>query len=122
MKSAAQRIARYNLRMLSSLLDPTLSSMIALATANFATYANDFVPKQEGLRVILNGLGVPHVHWAGYEAFHGELYKLSKQYSGAGAIAYATTLIDKWITVGAGALVEANLKTIADDLYGIVVP
>lgn len=122
MKTSAQRIARYNARMLSSLVDPVLSAVQAQQQANFATYANDFVPKQEALRVLLVALAIPIIQWSGYEAFHGELYKKSKQYSGAFLIAYATVLHDKYVSTGGGALATATLKAIANDLYGVIIP
>lgn len=122
MKTSAQRIARYNARMLSSLIDPVLSAMVAQQQANFATYANDFVPKQNALRILLNALVIPIIQWGAYEAFHGELYKKSKQYSGAMLVVWATTLHDKYSSVGGGGLTSANLKAIANDLYGVIIP
>jgi len=122
MRTAAQRIAAYNARMLSSLIDPVLSAVNTQQQANFADYASDFVPKQDQLHAILNGLGVAHVYWFAYEAFHNELYHLNKHFSGAAAIAYATTLAAKYVDPAFGTLVLANLQTIANDIYGIVIP
>jgi hypothetical protein len=42
MKTDAQRIAHYNARMLSSLVDPTLSAVNTMAVENFSAYATDF--------------------------------------------------------------------------------
>jgi hypothetical protein len=122
MKTSAQRIARYNARMQSSLIDPTLSAVAAEQLSNFTSYVNDFVPKQEQLRVLLVATAIPIICWAGYEAYHAELYKKSKQYSGTFLIAYATVLHDKYVTVGGGALATATLKLIANDIYGVVIP
>lgn len=121
MKTDAQRIARYNARMQSSLIDPSLSQINTLAKANFATYENDFYPLQVQLRVLLDGYGIPTTDYAAYEAYHGELYHLNKVAAGASAIVMATILVTKYTTwLGPGAAV--NLKEIASVIYGIIVP
>ena len=122
MRTAAQRVAAYNARMLSSLVDPTLSAVQAQQLANFSAYATAFVPLQEQLHAILDGLGVAHIYWSGYEAYFAELYHIATHYAGAAAIAYADTLQDKYVDAAYGALVLANLKTIAEDIFSIVVP
>lgn len=109
--------------MQSSQIDPTLSSVQLLASANFSAYAIDFVPKQEALRVILAAAGVPTAKYGGYEAFNGRLYHLSKTTSGPGLVAVATALIAQWkapARLGAGA--EATLKLIAGTVYSCVIP
>ena len=77
MRTTLQRSAKYKARMLSSLIDPVLSAVQALAAANFDTYVNEFVPNQLALRVILNAEGVDIIDVLAYEAFHGEVYALS---------------------------------------------
>jgi hypothetical protein len=105
--------------MLSSLIDPTLSAVNTMAVANFAAYATDFYPKQVQLRTILDGLGVVAIRYAMYEAYHGELYHLSKVASGSSAVAQATVLVTKYTTLGADV---PTLKQIALDIYAITVP
>jgi len=119
MKTTAQRIAHYNARNLSSLIDPTLSAIQAMAVANFAAYANDFVPKQQQLRAILDALGISTTKYALYEAFHGEIYHIAKVASGASAVTMASAMVVKYTTFG-GAV--ATLKKIALDIYSITVP
>jgi hypothetical protein len=119
MKTTAQRIAHYNDRMLSSLLDPTLSAIQAMAVANFAAYANDFVPKQQQLRAILDDAGISTTKYALYEAFHGEIYHISKVASGDSAVVMASAMVVKYTTFGG---VAATLKKIAFDIYTITVP
>lgn len=121
MKTDAQRIARYNSRMQSSLIDPTLSQINTLAKTNFAAYENDFYPRQLQLRVLLDGYGIPTTDYAAYEAYHGELYHLNKVAAGSSAITMATILVTKyeaWLGVPAA----VNLKEIASTIYGIIVP
>lgn len=119
MKTDAQRIAAYNARMLSTLVDPALTAVNTMAVANFAAYATDFYPKQMQLRALLDSYGISGLLYAQYEAFHGELYHISKVYSGASAVAAASALVVKYT---AYFLVAANLKEIALDIYSIVVP
>lgn len=121
MKTDAQRIARYNARMQSSLIDPTLSQINTLAKANFATYENDFYPKQLQLRVLLDGYGIPTTTYAAFEAYNGELYHLSKVASGASAIVMASAIELKYQTwLGVGEAV--HLKEVASVIYGIIIP
>lgn len=118
MKTTAQRIAHYNARMLSSLVDPTLSAVSTLAQANFAAYVNDFVPNQVALRAILNDEGVPVIDVGAYEAFHGELYHLSQSYSGPALQAAFCILVAKWAdTAHLGAAAQAILERIGADIY-----
>jgi hypothetical protein len=105
--------------MLSTLVDPTLSAINAMAVANFAAYATDFVPLQQHLRAILNAAGIVTTKYAAYEAFNGEMYHLSLVSDGTSAVAMATVLVTKYTTFGC---VAATLKTIALDVYNIVVP
>lgn len=120
MRTTAQRIAAYNARMQSSLIDPTLSAKAALQQANFDVYVNDFVPKQIALRAVLNDEGVGVYEVAAYEAFHGELYQLSKQFAGATAQTEFCVLVAKWADsahLGAGA--QSVLERIGADLYSL---
>ena len=119
MVSAAKRIAKYTARMQSSLLDPVLAAVNALAVENFTTYAMDFYQKQLQLRAVLSGLSIATVKFGIYEAFHGEIYHLDKTTTGPAAITTATVLVAKYVGYGA---VSANLIKILDDVYGIVVP
>lgn len=120
MRTEAHRNAAFQARMLSTLVDPTLAAKNALAVASYQAYTAIFVPKQIQLRAILNGLSIPTVQFFPYEAFHGELYHISRTCSGLAAIATATILVAKWGAYPNMALVA--LKQIAFDLYGIVVP
>ncbi|HUW84780.1 MAG TPA: hypothetical protein VMZ31_18510 [Phycisphaerae bacterium] len=118
MRTTAQRIAKYNARMLSSLVDPVLSAVEALATANFTSYVNEFVPNQVALRVILNDEGVNVIDVVAYEAFHGEVYALSKKFSGPAAQAEFCILVAKWADAShLGAAAQAILERIGLDIY-----
>jgi hypothetical protein len=119
MRTDAQRIAAYNARMLSSLVDPTIAAKQALAVAGFGAYATDFYPKQQQLRVLLDGWGISTPAYFGYEAFNGEMYHLSKVASGPSAVLMATALVAKYVSMF---LVAANLKAICLDIYSITVP
>jgi hypothetical protein len=119
MRTDAQRIAAYNARMLSSLVDPTLSAVNTMACDNFATYATDFYAAQQQLRVLLDGWGIATPQYFAYEAFNGEMYHLSKVASGPSAVLMATALVAKYVSMF---LVAANLKAICLDIYSITVP
>lgn len=121
MRTAQQRIAAYEARMVSSLIDPVLTAVNAKAVDAFTTYELDFYPKQVKLRQILDAIGVVPIHFGPYEAFHGEIYKLSKVTSGPTAIAQATILVAKYTSL-IGPAATARLKLICSDIYSIVVP
>jgi hypothetical protein len=122
MRTAAQRIAKYNARMLSSLIDPTLSAVNAAQQANYQAYVEDFYPKQVQLRNLLSGYSMPTPMIAGFEAFHGELFHLSKVCTGTLLTAAATVLVTKWSdSAHLGAGNAAVLKAIALDIYGLTI-
>jgi len=123
MKTSAQRIAKYNARMLSSLIDPVLSAGSVQQQANYAAYANVFTPKQEALRVLLDAAGVDSSQYIFYEAYSAELYHAWKTASGASLIITATAIQGRWAhasRLGAGA--AALLKSIALSVYAITIP
>jgi len=118
MRTTAQRIDAYNARMLTSIIDPVLSAMAALAGVNYAAYVTVFVPKQEALRVILNDEGVPLVDFGPYEAFHGELYHLSVVSAGPTLQAAFCILVAKWAdTAHLGPAAQTILERIGADIY-----
>jgi len=122
MRTDAQRIAKYNARLLSSLIDPTLSAMFTQQKANFASHASAFYIKQQALRVIINAQAVPPWAVFGIEAFNGEMYKYSKQYAGAMLDLRALMLCNKWGDVAhLGVALRPLLVDISLALYGAVV-
>jgi hypothetical protein len=123
MRTAAQRIAKYNARMVSTLLDPVRTALQAQQQANYAAYATDYVPKQQALRALLDAKGIDTAQYIFYEAYAGELYHVWKTSSGASAIIAATAIQGRWAhasRLGVGA--AAFLKTIAVDVFSIVIP
>lgn len=119
MRTTAQRIAAYEARMQSTQLDPTNAAVNALAKANFADYANEWVPKEQQMRALLNALSVPTIQFGWYTAYAGEMYHLWKTADGAAAVTTGTVIVTKWTTLGLNA---TALKTIAADLFNITIP
>jgi hypothetical protein len=118
MRTAAQRIAHYNARMVSSLVDPVLTAVNAAAAANYTAYAIDFVPKQTQMRGILDTDGILMPFRLLYEAYNGELYGLTKRYAGPALDGMAQVIHDKYVAVGC---TTATLISIASNVYGITV-
>lgn len=122
MRSAAERIAKYNARMQSSLIDPTLSAVNAVQQANFAAYENDFYPLQVAARAVLGSYSIPAPMYLGFEAFLGELYGLSKRFTGIGLTAAAQVVTTKWADAAhLGVGNKPVLVDIADTCFGLVV-
>lgn len=123
MRTANQRIQKYLARMVSTQLDPTLASVNAQQLENFSTYVLDFYPNQVQTREILDAAGLQPIAYGGYEAYHGELYALTKRFSGASLQAAYETLVAKWIdTMHLGAAAETLLREIALVVYHISPP
>lgn len=122
MRSAADRIAKYNARMQSSLIDPTLSAVNAQQQSNFAIYELDFYPKQVAARAVLGSYSIPTPMYLGFEAFVGEIYALTKKFSGIGLTAAAQVITTKWSdTNHLGAGNKAVLIELADTVFGLTV-
>jgi hypothetical protein len=123
MRTLAQRIAKYNAKTLNSITDPVLTAVQAQQVDNFTTYEMSFYPRQVQLRTILDSVGLSTSKFAGFEAFHGELYHLYKTASGPSLTASAIILVTKWSStpfLGAGN--ASVLKTICLSIYGITIP
>lgn len=117
MRSSKQRIDAYNVRSVSSLLDPARAASALLARRNYAAHANGFVPKQLALRELLNGQRIPTTDFFTYEAFNGQMYHVSRTTAGSAAVTVATALIAKYVAGGAD---EDLLVQIAGDLWNII--
>lgn len=118
MRTASQRITAYNLRFVSSQIDPTIAAKNQLQKDNFETYANDFVALQSLVHQYLDGQGVMPAEFFNYGAFAGEVYHTANHFSGATAVGNVTDLILKYKGMGC---TEVRLKGIAL-VFGIVVP
>ncbi len=117
MKTAAQRIAHYNARMSSSLIDPVLIAVNAAAVANYSAYAIDFVAKQSQAHAVMDADGILGPIRFLYSAYFGELYGLSKRMAGAALDDMAQVMHDKYEALGCA---TASLIAIANVL-GITV-
>jgi hypothetical protein len=122
MRTLAERIAKYDARMQSSLIDPTLSAVNAQQKANFAAYEADFYPLQVAARAVLAGYSIPTPMYLAFEAYIGEIYALTKRFSGTGLTAAAQVITTKWadaahLGVGNGPVLIA----IADTVFGLTV-
>jgi len=123
MKTTAQMKNAYEARMLSSLIDPTLSARVTSQVDNFNTYVNEFHPNRVAMRAILGEEGVPIIQIAAYEAFHGRLFHLSKVTSGPGLQTAFENLVTQWSStarLGAGA--ATILYRIGVDVYHLDAP
>jgi hypothetical protein len=108
--------------MQSSLIDPTLSAVNAVQQANFAAYETDFYPLQVAARAVLGSYSIPTPMYLGFEAFVGEIYALTKKFTGTGLIAAAQVIKTKWADAAhLGPGNAAVLIDIADTVFGITV-
>lgn len=120
MRTCAQRKAKYDARMLSSLIDPVLSAVQTAQSNNYLAYLVSFYPNQLALRVILNDEGVSPIQVAAYEAYHGELFHLSRAFSGPTLQTQFCNLVAKWSDVAhLGAAAEPILLRIGADIYAL---
>lgn len=119
MKTDVQRIASYEARMQSSLVDPTVTAMVAQASANYAAYVQDFYPYQLQLRTILVEQGIKTYLFAAFEAMVGQMYRYYKVSGGNPQVADMTAILENWTDRGLDA---PTAKLIALNLFNVVVP
>lgn len=119
MVSAAIRIAHYNNRMSSSLLDPVFTAVADMAKAHYLVHAIDITQRQIDTVAILDTDGILGAFRFLYLAYSNQLYHLCKVYSGTPLVSEATTLCTKYT---AQFLAAATLKKIAHDVYAITIP
>lgn len=118
MKDAATRIRHYNNRMSGPLLTPVVLAVSGTAKANFAKYAEDFVPYQIAERELIGAAGVPVIDIAAYEAYTGELYSATKRLNGQQLADEWAILVAKWSdTAHLGATAEATLEAIGLNVF-----
>lgn len=118
MRSAAQRIDAYNLRMVSSLIDPVLTAVESQQQANYASYINDYYPYQVALRAWMDSQAIAGTAAFVYEAFNNELYSTHRRFSGTAEVTMFTVLVDKYEDLGAG---RADLIAVCLLVYGVIV-
>jgi hypothetical protein len=118
MRSSAQRIAAYDARMQSTQIDPVLSAVNAIASANFASYIGEFYPFQVSLRNWMDTDGVHGTAAFQYEAFNGECYSAWRRFQGPALEAQLTVLVDKYEDLG---LARAKLIDISLAVWGVTV-
>lgn len=119
MKTDVERIANYEARMQSTLIDPVVTAMNALAVANYTAYITEFYPYQVQLRTILLDEGVKTYLFAIYEAANGQYYHLYKVSLGNPQVADFTAIQVAWTARGGDATI---LKRVALDVYGVTIP
>jgi hypothetical protein len=122
MRTAAQRIAKYNARMVSSQLDPVRAAATAAAQANYAGYATEFVPYQEKLRVELATYGIDPAQFVFYEAWNGEMYHAFKTTSGSSLIKAVGAINGRWAHASRlGTAQSARLIALAFAVWNVVI-
>lgn len=118
MRTDAQRISKYNLRMSATLIDPVRTAVNADQKANYASYATEWYEIQVRLMEELGIAAVPIIQYAAYTAFAGELYHLTKHFSGQTLAAAWANLVSKWSdTAHLGTSAGAILNAIAIDVF-----
>jgi len=119
MRSDVQRIANYEARMQSTLIDPVNTAVNQLAVANYTAYITEYYPYQVQLRTILLDEGVKSFLYAMYEAMTSQYYHLWKVAMGNPLVADFTAIQVKWTARGTDATIS---KRIALDLFGVTIP
>jgi len=122
MRTAAQRIAKFEARMQSSLIDPVLTAMHAQAVENHTAHVLFFYERQVALRDLLNAEGLTPTEMFKYEAYSNELYALVRRASGAAAIAEKDVLVAKYTALGCQALLLASIALTVWELPAAPVP
>jgi hypothetical protein len=117
-RNDAQRAARYNGHLIAARVAAIITTRMPSMQAGMAA----FLPKEETIRAKIGALLAPHAVGAykigQYQAYGLEIWRLSTKFAGAAAPDIVLTEA-KWAARG---LAAAQLKQIALDLTGVVVP
>jgi hypothetical protein len=119
MKSLAEKIANYEARMQSSLIDPAYAARNADAQTNYGAYATEYTAIQQSLHQYLDTAGVRLESYFQYNAFMSECYHISKRAAGLTATANMSAVAAKYIQLG---LSDIHVKAIALALFTVVIP
>ena len=120
LRSSADRIDKYTAKTAPTTVGLKIASSLSVMKSEFAAVAQSLAPIEQQIQALLNGMGVPTIQYPFYLCFGRELWALDwKGIDGAAAIARATSMHTRWVGFG---LDTANLKTIAADVFSIVIP
>jgi hypothetical protein len=112
-------IAKYNAKYSPVEMDAMREAVKAMAVQNFTTYADEWEPKAQAIRDLLNVAGVASIDYFGYFAFANELYHVWKHFAGESASTEAATLIGKYVALG---LTLSTLEGIRTSVFNIAAP
>ena len=120
LRSSADRIDKYTAKTAPTTVGLKIAANLAVMKSEFSAVAQSLAPIEQQIQAILNGMGVPTIQYPFYLSFGRQLWALDwKGIDGATAVARATSIHGRWVGFG---LDTANLKTIATDVFSIVIP
>jgi hypothetical protein len=119
MRTDADRSEKYTAKYVASTVGLKIASRLAGMKSGFAAAAATLVAYEIAVQAILNTSGVMGLTRGWYYAFAREIAgKQFKGESGTALAADAKILHTKWVAFGAD---DGILKTISDDVFGIII-
>jgi hypothetical protein len=121
MRTDEQRQDKYDAKTVATTVSLKVASMLPSMKPAFAAAVQSFVAQDIQVQAALNLIGtVPTISYPLYYNFGREIWKLNqKGIAGTALTAMAISLSTKYQSYGC---VEANLQTIAFDVFNIVIP
>lgn len=118
-RSDAQRVDKYDAKTNAATVGLKIAAGLTPMKADFATFANAFVPKSIEVNAALGtDATIFPIFYGQYQAYAAQLWRLQNTATGAVVDATAQIIKVKWLTRGA---TDAMLIKIALDVFGIVV-
>ncbi|OYD15347.1 hypothetical protein CH330_05940 [candidate division WOR-3 bacterium JGI_Cruoil_03_51_56] len=111
MRTAEQRIAKYNAKTDPATVRLKRLAMLPTMMANYATYVRESVPKEEATRSILDEEGVSSIMLIFYHNFSRKLYRYSKQSSGGALAREAEIHVATWVAYGMERHILERIRT-----------
>lgn len=114
-----QRIASYNDKVVPANVSAKVTAQLDNMHGGFTAFVNDFVPKQEDTKEILDAANIVPMKYGVYYAFAARLWKLTHTASGTSAANEAEALITLYVARG---LQQTVLQDIRTNVFNIAAP
>ena len=120
MRSSADRIDKYTAKTAPTTVGLKIAAGLSVMKSEFSAAVQSLAAIEQQIQAILNGEGTPTIQYPFYLSFGRQLWALDwNGIDGLAALGRATTIHGRWVGFG---LDTAVLKTIAADVFSIVIP
>jgi hypothetical protein len=120
MSDPTKRIARWNAKFNTERVKETLDALRPDMLQSVSAVFPQLADMETQVKQVLDGLGLPTVHYPFYLAYGRELFRLTRKgISGESVALEAQVRLDKWVARG---LVQSALEKVRKDVFNISAP